>query len=101
MKHDGKCEKMTMFWNARAIRIAQPCHIVAATERLKGYIQNWTSWVTGQGGAMIRSNATRGEDADQGPPFPLLDRTERVRLRAPEDRQRRPRCAQFGPNWLG
>ena len=56
MKHDGKCEKMTMFWNARAIRIAQPCHIVAATERLKGYIQNWTSWVTGQGGAMIRSN---------------------------------------------
>ena len=66
MKHDGKCEKMTMFWNARAIRIAQPCHIVAATERLKGYIQNWTSWVTGQGGAMIRSNATRGEDADQG-----------------------------------
>ena len=55
-----------MPWSLRAILIAQSHHIVAATERLKGYIQNWTSWVTGQGGAMIRSNATRGEDADQG-----------------------------------
>ena len=66
MKHDGRCDKTTMFWSPRAILIAQSQHIVAATERLKGYIQNWTSWVTGQGGAMIRSNATRGEDADQG-----------------------------------
>ena len=66
MKHDGKCEKMTMFWNTRAIRIAQSCHIVAATERLKGYVKNWTSWLTGQGGAIIRPNATRPEDADQG-----------------------------------
>ena len=57
---------MTMFWSPRAILIAQSHHIVAATERLKGYIKNWTSWLTGQGGAIIRPNATRAEDADQG-----------------------------------
>ena len=34
--------------------------------RLKGYVKNWTSWLTGQGGAIIRPNATRTEDADQG-----------------------------------
>ena len=66
MKHDGRCDKMTMFWSLRAILIAQSHHIVAATERLKGYIKNWTSWLTGQGGAIIRPNATRTEDADQG-----------------------------------
>ena len=66
MNHGGRCDKMTMFWSPRAILIAQSHHIVAATERLKGYIKNWTSWLTGQGGAIIRPNATRTEDADQG-----------------------------------
>ena len=69
MKHGGKCGKMTMLWSPRAIRIAQSHHTVAATERLKGYVVNikiWTSWLTGQGGAIIRPNATRIEDADQG-----------------------------------
>ena len=40
MKHDGRCDKMTMFWSLRAILIAQSHHIVAATERLKGYVKN-------------------------------------------------------------
>ena len=66
MNHDGRCDKITMPWSLRAILIAQSHHIVAATERLKGYIKNWTSWLTGQGGAIIRPNATRTEDADQG-----------------------------------
>ena len=57
---------MTMFWSPRAILIAQSQHIVAVTERLKDYAKNWTSWLTGQGGAIIRPNATRAEDADQG-----------------------------------
>ena len=55
-----------MFWSPRAILIAQSQHIVAVTERLKDYAKNWTSWLTGQGGAIIRPNATRIEDADQG-----------------------------------
>ena len=55
-----------MFWSPRAILIAQSQHIVAVTERLKDYVKNWTSWLTGQGGAIIRPNATRTEDADQG-----------------------------------
>ena len=66
MKHDGRCDKITMFWSPRAILIAQSQHIVAVTERLKDYVKNWTSWLTGQGGAIIRPNATRTEDADQG-----------------------------------
>ena len=66
MKHDGRCGKITMFWCPRAILIAQSQHIVAVTERLKDYVKNWTSWLTGQGGAIIRPNATRAEDADQG-----------------------------------
>ena len=40
MKHDGRCDKITMFWSPRAILIAQSHHIVAATERLKGYVKN-------------------------------------------------------------
>ena len=55
-----------MLWSPRAILIAQSQHIVAVTERLKDYVKNWTSWLTGQGGAIIRPNATRAEDADQG-----------------------------------
>ena len=66
MKHDGRCDKITMFWSPRAILIAQSQHIVAVTERLKDYAKNWTSWLTGQGGAIIRPNATRTEDADRG-----------------------------------
>ena len=66
MNHDGRCDKTTMFWSPRAILIAQSQHIVAVTERLKDYSKNWTSWLTGQGGAIIRPNATRIEDADQG-----------------------------------
>ena len=66
MKHDGRCDKITMFWSPRAILIAQSQHIVAVTERLKDYSKNWTSWLTGQGGAIIRPNATCTEDADQG-----------------------------------
>ena len=66
MKHDGRCDKITMFWSPRAILISQSQHIVAVTERLKGYVKNWTSWLSGQGGAITRPNATRAEDADQG-----------------------------------
>ena len=66
MKHDGRCDNITLFWSPRAILIAQSHHIVAATERLKGYVKNWTSWLTGQGGAIIRPNATRTENADRG-----------------------------------
>ena len=66
MNHGGRCGKMMTFWSPRAILIALSQHIVAVTERLKDYVKNWTSWLTGQGGAIIRPNATRTEDADQG-----------------------------------